>query len=185
MSEFKLADTLQIPISEAKELITKFFVAFPAIKNYLDNLGYFATSNGYIRTFPPYGRIRQFPEWKDIAPIIHRDLNKQVVKVTSNVPGGFKILGNIERGGKNHPFQGSNSDITKCAVVKLRERIIEKNYPVLLINLIHDEILTECDETFAEEWKVEMSEIMSKAGSKVVKSIPMTVDCKVMDYWQK
>ena len=168
MSHFKLSDTLQIPEEEAKRLINLFFSSFPKIKGFLDMIGNFAKKNGYVRTFRPFRRIRWFPEWK--KAVEGQD---------------FKTLGAIERAGKNMPIQGTNADITKLALVKIRKYILDNNVPVKLINVIHDEILTECADSFAEQWRDIMSTIMTVAGNSVIKSIPMTVDCKVTKCWEK
>ena len=56
---------------------------------------------------------------------------------------------------------------------------------VYIIGQVHDEILTDCPEDVAEEWKVVMQRIMEEAGAFIVKGIPMIADCQVSDYWKK
>lgn len=164
MSEFKLADTIEIPVEQAKGIINKFFNAVPKVKHFLDMLGYVAKTKGRIKTPPPYRRIRWFDNYKS---------------------EDFKILGGIERAGKNHPIQGGNADLTKLALIRLYERIHKENLPVRIIHTVHDEIQTEVKEEFAQEWANIMNEIMQDAGKVIVKSIPMKVDCKIADYWSK
>jgi DNA polymerase-1 len=170
MSKYKLADTVRISVEEADKLITKFFKAFPAIRGFLEALGNYGKENGFIRTYRPFRRIMFFGDW---------------YKGIEHDSSMFSRLGEIERQSKNMPIQGANADITKAAMCSIRRYIIDNNLPVMIINVVHDEIITECATEYAEEWRVIMSRLMSEAGSLVVKSIPMTVDCKVMMKWEK
>ena len=165
MSNFKLADTLGITPDEAQDIINKFFEIVPKVKEYLDSSSEFAVKYGYIRTGLPYGRIRFFEGYE----------NKH----------DFKRKGSIEREARNAPIQGSNSDIVKEAWIRLRDIIHTNNYPVLIINSIYDEIITECREDFAEEWLPIMTKIMEESAQVIIKSIPVKVDCKITDCWSK
>jgi DNA polymerase I-like protein with 3'-5' exonuclease and polymerase domains len=87
MSEYKLAADLMIPVEDARAIIRDYFRAFPRIKTFLDRLGRLAVSRGYIRTFPPTGRIRYFKDYND-------------PRITE------KRKGEIDREGRNAPMQG-------------------------------------------------------------------------------
>jgi DNA polymerase I-like protein with 3'-5' exonuclease and polymerase domains len=89
MSEFKLADTMEIPVKDAKSIIDKFFKAVPKVEKFLRGLGELGKKRGFIKTSKPYGRIRWFEKW-DYA--VEQD--------------DFKIMGEIERASKNSPIQG-------------------------------------------------------------------------------
>lgn len=78
-----------------------------------------------------------------------------------------------------------NADLTKLALIELYKYIQVHNLPVRLIHTVHDEIITECKEEYAEEWKVIMQNIMMEAGKVIVKSIPMKADCHITDFWTK
>ena len=82
-------------------MIKKYFTVFPAIKKFLDNLGAFGKDNGFIRTYAPYRRIRWFEDW-------------------SQEMEDFAALGSIERASKNTPIQGTGADMTKLALVMVR-----------------------------------------------------------------
>jgi len=164
MSEYKLADTIEIPIPDAKAIIDKFFRAVPKVKQFLDMLGKAGVSAGRIRTPPPYRRIRWFDDYKS---------------------DDRKILGSIERASKNSPIQGGNADLTKLALVLLYRYIHENNLPVYLVHTVHDEIQCKVREDYAEEWIIHMNRIMEEAGSVIVASIPMKVDCKISMSWSK
>lgn len=164
MSEFKLADTIEIPVPDAKAIIDKFFRAVPKVKQFLDMLGKAGVSGGRIRTPPPYRRIRWFDDYKS---------------------DDRKVLGGIERASKNSPIQGGNADLTKLALVLLYRFIHENNLPVYLVHTVHDEIQCKVKEEYAEEWIIHMNRIMEEAGSVIVTSIPMKVDCKISNCWSK
>jgi DNA polymerase-1 len=91
MGPKKLSETIDCDLKEAKELINKYFKAFPKIKVFLDKLGEFGKKNGYIETFPPFKRKRWFNEW---TAKMYNDESK------------FMELGSIERASKNTPIQG-------------------------------------------------------------------------------
>lgn len=164
MSEYKLADTIDITVEQARAIIDKFFKAVPKVKVFLDMLGKLGKTRGYIKTAKPYGRIRWFDGWDSYDQ---------------------KRLGEIERQSKNHPIQGGNADMTKLALVLLYRTIKENNYPVKLIHQVHDEIQTEVKEEFAPEWSKLMESVMIEAASAVLKEVPMVVDCKIADSWSK
>lgn len=165
MSYFKLADTIEINETEDKTIIDKFFKAVPKVKEFLDTIGNLSKRRGYIRTALPYGRIRFFDNYDDKED--------------------FKRQGSIERAGKNTPLQGSNGDIIKQALVNIQKLIDSNNYPVNILLSVYDEIQTECKESFSEEWKVILEKEMIKAAQIVIKSIPVVVDVKISDYWDK
>jgi|TARA_R100000455_G_C6273475_1_gene131215 DNA polymerase-1 len=166
MSEFKLADTLSIPVKEAKDMIKKYFTVFPAIKKFLTNLGNYGKDNGHIRTFPPYKRIRWFEDWKG--------------KETD-----FAVLGSIERASKNTPIQGTGADMTKLALYKLRDIIHDNQYPVKLIMTVHDQIDTICHKDFAEQWSNILRETMESAALTIIDNGLLKSDTNITKQWSK
>ena len=168
MSEFKLADTMEIPVSDAKNIINKFFKAVPKVEKFLRSLGELGKKRGYIKTSPPYQRIRWFEQWQ--YAVEHDD---------------FKIMGEIERASKNSPIQGSNGDIIKQALIDVQQEIYTNNWDVKIILAVYDEIQTEVKADQAEAWKVKLDELMVTAAKKVLTEVPIVVDCGIHDYWQK
>lgn len=165
MSEYKLADTIEQPVDIARQIIDSFFSKVPKVKQFLDRLGYLAKTRGFIRTPKPYGRIRWFEGYENTDD--------------------FKRQGEIDRAGRNTPIQGGNADMTKLALVMLYKEIKKNKYPVKIVMQVYDEIQTEADEEFAEEWAPIMSQIMKDAAAVILKNIPMEVDCGVFDHWSK
>ena len=167
MGPHKLADTLDIKINEASELIEKYFNAFPSIKEFLDMLGRFGKQNGYIRTFKPFKRRRWFSAWDkyNTAPA---DLSQ------------------IERQSKNTPIQGASADMTKLALNLIFDEI-QSNYKnrVKLVMTVHDQIDTICLEEIAEEWKLRMTELMEQAANEVITNGLLKADTNISKTWEK
>lgn len=176
MSEFKLADTIQIDIQEAKDLIKKFFKAVPRVAWFLTYLGELGKTRGYIKTSIPYQRIRWFPEWKP------KYANYKSLRLERE---DFMALGSIDRKSRNTPIQGSNGDCIKKALCLVQEKIDKNNYPVNILLAVYDEIQTECREDFAEEWCKILEKLMIQAAQEVIKTIPIVAECKVTDCWTK
>lgn len=176
MSEFKLADTIQIDIQEAKDLIKKFFKAVPRVAWFLTYLGELGKTRGYIKTSIPYQRIRWFPEWKP------KYANYKSLRLERE---DFMALGSIDRKSRNTPIQGSNGDCIKRALCLVQEEIDKNNYPVNILLAVYDEIQTECREDFAEEWSKILEQLMIKAAKEIIKTIPVIAECSVSNYWKK
>lgn len=168
MSEYKLADTMDIPVAQAKAIIDKFFKAVPKVEKFLTGLGNLGKARGYIKSSQPYGRTRWFEQWQ------YADETKD-----------FKILGEIERASKNTPIQSTNADIIKQALIDVQEEIYLNNWDVKIILAVYDEIQTECIESQAILWKSKLDELMVGAAKKVLVDVPVVVDCSINDFWQK
>lgn len=170
MGPHKLADTLDISIKEAETLIDKYFEAFPSIGGFLDKLGSFGKKYGYIKTFPPYNRRRWFPTW---YPRIYQDKSQS-----------FE-LGSIERASKNTPIQGASADMTKKAMILIREYIKENNVPVKIVMTVHDQVDTICENSYAEKWVTKLTELMEQAALEVVTNGLLKADTNISKSWEK
>jgi DNA polymerase-1 len=168
MSEFKLADTMDISTKQASDLIAKFFKLVPAVERTLNMFGELAKQYGLIRTAVPFRRIRIFPKWEEY--ILTKD---------------FKGLGEIERAGKNMPMQGTNGDIIKLALSRVQAKIDRENLPIKIILAVYDEIRCEVEDNLAEWWRGELQKIMIDSAKVVIKSIPVVVDCTIAKQWEK
>ena len=170
MGPNKLANTLNISKEKAKELIEIYFKTFPAIKGFLDKLGNFGKKYGYIKTFPPYNRRRWFTNW---YPKIwaHRS--------------SFMELGSIERASKNTPIQGASADMTKRALILMRNHIKEFDLPVKLVMTVHDQIDTICKNEYVEDWSRLMKHLMEDAALEIVTNGLLKAEIAVNNCWTK
>ena len=170
MGPHKLADTLDINTKAAEALINKYFDAFPAIGGFLNKLGSFGKKYGYIKTFPPYNRRRWFPTW---YPRIYQDKSQS-----------FE-LGSIERASKNTPIQGASADMTKKALILIRDYIKLYNLPIKIVMTVHDQVDTICREDIADEWVIAMTRLMEQAALEVVTNGLLKADTNISKSWQK
>ena len=170
MGPNKLADTLNISVDGAKVLIEKYFQAFPAIKGFLDKLGNFGKKFGYIKTFPPYNRKRWFSTWYP--------------KIWNNKSSVME-LGSIERASKNTPIQGASADMTKKALVFIRDYVAAHNLPVKVVMTVHDQIDTICRDDQVSDWAVVMKGLMEKAALEIVSNGLLKAEVTVSNCWEK
>lgn len=170
MGPNKLAGTLNISVEQAKTLIKKYFDAFPSIGGFLDKLGNYGKKRGYIKTFPPYYRTRWFTNWYP--------------KIWDN-KSSIMELGSIERASKNTPIQGASADMTKLALVLIREYINITNAPVKMVMTVHDQIDTVCKVEYIDEWSNKMKELMELAANKIVTNGLLKAEVTISDCWEK
>jgi DNA polymerase-1 len=166
MGPHKLADTLDIPIEEAQELIDKYFKVFPAIKQFLDKNARFGKKHGYIRTMAPYGRIRKFPAWEGAAT-------------------DMKELGAIDRMSRNTPIQGAAGDMTKEAMIRIRSFIYDKRDEIRMVMAVHDQLDFIVRDALIDKWAPVITEQMELAGKTIVTSGLLKSDTTTAKCWEK
>jgi len=166
MSAQKLSDTIGVSLQTAENIINKFFATFPKIRQFLNNLGKFGVNNGYVKTFPPFERIRWFEEW---TPQLD----------------DARIKSSIERQSKNTPIQGTGADMTKVALVLIRRLIILNDLPVKLVMTVHDQIDTIVHKDFAQRWKVLLQKMMEKAAERILENGLLKAETEISKCWKK
>ncbi len=87
--------------------------------------------------------------------------------------------------GRNHPIQGTGADIMKRSAVQFTNWCWDNDIDGGLVNLIHDEMLSEIPDAWAEEAKAKKEEIMSGVGQLYCKTVPITADAYIEDFWKK
>lgn len=92
-------------------------------------------------------------------------------------------IGAAQRNGKNFPIQGTSADILKRALHLLHKEIAGTS--AKLVNIVHDEIIIECDAAEAEQIAVKLEKSMCAAGEEYVKKVPVKVDVHIADEWTK
>jgi DNA polymerase I-like protein with 3'-5' exonuclease and polymerase domains len=158
-----LAVRIDKSVDEARELITAYFKAFSGVQKWLEKAGRESVRKGFSPT--PLGRKRYYslPDQED--------------------PDYRRRMSEIERQGKNAPIQGCNADMTKMALVFLREKLAA--YDARVVNTVHDEIVVEVLESQAEEVCKLVEHEMIRAGREILKEVPVVADAKIGDYWSK
>lgn len=120
MEAYGLSQRLDIPVSEAAEILDAYFVAFPAVRNYMDETVKQTRERGYTETL--FGRRRKIPEL-----------------ASSN----FRVRQAGERQAMNAGIQGLAADIFKVALVNLDQALRDQETKSRLILQVHDEVILE------------------------------------------
>jgi DNA polymerase I len=120
LSDFGLADRLNIPREEAKEFIDAYLGRFTRVAAFMAETIERAKKQSYVTTL--WGRRRQIPELQA--------RNYQV-----------RMLG--ERLAVNTVIQGTAADIIKLAMIRCHRALVESQLQTRLILTIHDELLFE------------------------------------------
>lgn len=157
ISAFGLADRLQIPQSEAKQLITDYFKSFPKISDYLNDTLDFARQHGYVETL--MGRRRNI-----------RDINAK---------NGI-LRAAAERNAINAPIQGTAADLIKIAMIRIHNIMEEKKMRSKMILQVHDELVFD---TCPDELEL-LTEIVKEQMSGAMQlSVPLDVNINSGHNW--
>ena len=124
---YGLSQSLHISMAEARDMIDRYYEAYPGVRTFLDNVVARAKQTGYAETM--YGRRRHIPELKAKNP---------------------QLRGFGERTAMNHPMQGTAADIIKLAMIRVRDRLKAEGLEGRLVLQVHDELIVECPESEAE-----------------------------------
>lgn len=98
-------------------------------------------------------------------------------------PTDMKSSSQVNRLGRNFPIQATCSDILKRSMYLMTKKF--EGTSGKLVNIVHDETVTECSANEVEEVKKIVSECMMEAGEQVLSLLPCKVDIKVEDRWVK
>ena len=157
ISVFGLAERLQIPRSEAKELIDGYFATYPRIKAYMDESINKARELGYVETL--WGRKRYLPD------------------ITS---GNSFVRGFAERNAINAPIQGSAADIIKVAMIAIDKAFRQEKLRSQMILQVHDELNFNVYPNEMDKVK----EIVCREMSQAIQlQVPLIADCGVGQNW--
>jgi DNA polymerase-1 len=92
-------------------------------------------------------------------------------------------IASARRNGMNMPIQGTSADILKRALRILHDRI--SGTSAKLVNIVHDEVILECDANEANDISSALADSMVKAGEEFVSKVPVKVDVKISEAWLK
>ena len=117
ITTYGLAQRMDIPNSEAKELIEGYFRTFPKVQAYMEHAKEVARAKGYAETL--------FHRRRYLADINSRNAT---------------VRGFAERNAINAPIQGTEADIIKVAMVRIWERFKKEGIRSKMILQVHDEL---------------------------------------------
>lgn len=151
ISVFGLAERLNIPRAEAKELIEGYFKTYPDVRAYMDDSILIAKEKGYVETI--YKRKRFLP-----------DINSH----------NAIVRGYAERNAINAPIQGSAADIIKVAMIRIFNRFEAEGLKSKMILQVHDELNFNVHKDELEKVKQIVLEEMEGA---IKLQVPLIADC--------
>ncbi len=92
-------------------------------------------------------------------------------------------IGGAQRYAKNMPIQGTSADILKRALRLLHDDLAGTTGK--LVNIVHDEIVVECDTAEAGQITGKLESAMQRAGKEFVSKVTIKVDIQTADEWAK
>lgn len=134
---YGLSQSLHISMAEARDMIDRYYEAYPGVRTFLDSVVARAKQTGYAETM--YGRRRHIPELKAKNP---------------------QLRGFGERTAMNHPMQGTAADIIKIAMARVSRRLEEEGFAAHMILQVHDELDFECPVNEVERLTTMVRDVM-------------------------
>lgn len=157
ISDFGLAQNLNIPQKDAKRFIEGYFEKFPGVKRYMDEIVKQARERGFVTTL--MNRRRYLPD-------IHSR--------------NYQLRSFGERTAMNTPIQGSAADLIKLAMVRIDRAMREAQMDARMLLQVHDELIFECPKDELAALEVLVRDNMENA---MTLSVPLKVDTAYGPTW--
>lgn len=157
ISAFSLSQDIGVFPNEAKIYIDTYMEKYHGVREYMASIIAQGKEQGYVQTL--FGRRRYLPELS-----------------ASN----FNVRSFGERVARNMPIQGTAADVMKLAMIRVHKRLKTELPEARLLLQVHDELIVECPEVFAEKAAVILKEEMEGA---VAWSVPLTADAGIGKSW--
>ncbi len=157
ISAFGLQQRLNIPRTEASDLIKNYFEKYPGVRAYIDKTIAFAREHGYVAT--PTGRRRYI-----------RDINSRSRTVANAA----------ERLAMNSPIQGTAADMLKLAMIKVHRALSDGNFQTKMLLTVHDEIVFDMHKA---EQETVMPVIEEAIKTTLDMKVPIVVEMGVGTSW--
>ena len=150
ISDWGLADQLEISVKESKEIINSFYESFPEVNDFFRNIVDNALKNGYVSTM--MGRRRYLRELHD---------------------SNYQVREFAKRAAMNAPIQGSAADLIKIAMIEVDKALKDNGFKTKMVLQIHDELIFKVPN---EEKEKVYQLIRDKMEHAMNLSIPLQVD---------
>lgn len=150
ITTYGLAQRMDIPNGEAKELIEGYFRTFPKVQAYMEHAKEVARAKGYAETL--FHRRRYLS-----------DINSR----------NATVRGFAERNAINAPIQGTEADIIKVAMVRIWERFKKEGIRSKMILQVHDELNFS---VFPEEREQVESIVIEEMQNAYPLNVPLIAD---------
>src|SRR6266571_3594374 len=137
---------------------------------------------------------RYFSTYRKLDAYLRESANRAVTEKQARTASGRLVRFNFDasdrqqvsmtqRNGKNAPIQGTSADILKRALRLLRDELRDSSAQI--VNIIHDEIVVETDETDAQDVAQKVERTMCTAGEEYLQTVPVKVETEIACEWAK
>ncbi|MEP6623992.1 MAG: DNA polymerase I [Acidimicrobiia bacterium] len=157
MEAYGLAQRMDIPTDQAKEILDNYFAGFPNVRAYMEQTIVDAKAVGYTTTI--LGRRRQ---------------------ITELASDNFRIRQMGERMAQNAPVQGSAADIFKVAMIRMDRVLRDGGFGTRMLLTVHDELVFEVPLDEREAIEPAIREAMEGA---IELNVPLVVDMGFGTSW--
>jgi DNA polymerase I-like protein with 3'-5' exonuclease and polymerase domains len=148
-----------VGVPEAENVLRKYFATYRKLDTYLRESASRAVDEKQARTGS--GRLVRFN---------YDPSDRQQISMT-------------QRNGKNAPIQGTSADILKRALRLLNDELRPTSGKI--VNIIHDEIVVEVDESEAQSVAAKVERAMCAAGEEYLHNVPVKVEHQIACEWTK
>ena len=150
ISDWGLAEQLEIGPKEAREIINSFYSSFPEVATFFQRIVADATRDGYVSTL--LGRRRYLRELHD---------------------ANYNVRESAKRAAMNAPVQGTAADLIKYAMNKVHQALLDNKLETRMICQIHDELIFRVPKKEKETAYKLIKDIMENA---LLIDVPLEVD---------
>lgn len=150
ISDWGLAEQLEIGPKEAREIINSFYSSFPEVATFFQHIVADATRDGYVSTL--LGRRRYLRELHD---------------------ANYNVRESAKRAAMNAPVQGTAADLIKYAMNKVHQALLDNKLETRMICQIHDELIFRVPKKEKETAYKLIKDIMENA---LLIDVPLEVD---------
>ncbi|MDQ2857193.1 MAG: DNA polymerase I [Candidatus Eremiobacteraeota bacterium] len=157
MSDFGLAQRLEIERGEARAMTEAYFARFPSVRAWIERNLEYGREHGYVETL--LGRRRYMP-----------DLRSR----------NYMLRSAAEREATNAPMQGSAADLMKLAMVRIDRAVMDAGLEAPMLLQIHDELIFETEAAALDDVASLVRREMEHA---VELDVPLQVTLKTGKTW--
>lgn len=159
MGEFGLASNLGITRDAAKAYISRYFMRYPGVARYMEDIRRHAGEQGYVETV--FGRRIWLPDLR-------------------GAKGPRKAA--AERAAINAPVQGTAADLIKMAMVAVDDWLRAENMEAKLVMQVHDELVLDVPTGEVEAVAASLPGLMSSVAQL---NVPLLAEVGLGDNWEQ
>ncbi len=148
-----------LDLSEAEALLNKYFATYRQLDEHLRETAQAAVDNRSCRTAS--GRLVRY----------------------KYDPQDRQQVSSVRRQGRNAPIQGTGADILKRSLRLLHDGL--RGTSAQIVNIIHDEIVVECDQQDAPTISEIVAAKMTQAATEYIADVPMLAEPAISKEWVK